>query len=332
MFRKLLSKRYRYYLDKHFSPIANLDDIYACFRIILGRPPSQAEWTGHSCLAGNSLVDVVNTYISSKEFRERNLDYLDLSEIAEVDMQDYKMVVPKNDPQVGSCIFRDHEYEVNITRFVETRLNEGDAFLDLGANIGHFSMVASHIVGESGKVLAVEPGELNTKFLLLNQQINEFHHMEIFSCAASDKKGLSLYDTSGSNGFISKPDCDLQRTFGSTIVNTVVIDELFGHLNRLEMIKVDIEGAEYLALKGAEETIRKFEPIIISEFSPPALASISDVSAEHFLAYILDLADYEMYYFKKNELVACGRSISMVKAQFLRCGASHINIVFMKPV
>ena len=102
-------------------------------------------------------------------------------------------------------------------------LGEGDVFVDIGANIGYFTSLAASIVGERGRVLAIEPGASNTKFLMLNKQINAFNQVEITPAAASEKCDIMLYDSSASNGFITEisgdsAEGDIARLFASDIV------------------------------------------------------------------------------------------------------------------
>lgn len=319
------------YLKREFSDVADFDDIYGCFRLILGRPPAPEEWSGHKALAGRPLVDVVNTYVSSKEFKARSLDYLDLSKIAQVAVRGFDMMVPTNDPQVGIHIYERQGYEEQITDFISAFLPQGGGFLDIGANIGYFSLLAASIVGSQGKVIAYEPGTTNVKFLTLNKALNSFEQLDVLPVAASDEKGLLLYDSSGSNGFIGELNEDVKHIFGSSLVYSIPVDDACNAMIRLDIIKIDVEGAEYLSLKGASKTIQKFQPIIISEFSPPALMAVSKVKPESYLKYILELADYFIYCVSGSGLVPCYKDIDKVIDMFSQSGADHIDIVFAKP-
>ena len=244
--------------------------------------------------------------------------------------------MPSNDPQVGVHIYENRVYESHITEFIRKHLRTGQTFLDLGANIGYFTSLAASIVGEAGRVMSVEPGTSNLKFLLLNKQLNQFDQVDIFPAAASDEKALMLYDSSGSNGFttsIGQADTgnDLTRILGSDVVNAITVDDICSSLDRLDMIKVDIEGAEYRALKGAMQTVRKHRPMIISEFSPPALDSMSNATAEEFLELMLADTDYEISCFTHSGLVQCERDAGKVIQQFNQAQGDHIDIVFALP-
>lgn len=325
------------FLHREFSDVASLDDIYWCFRLILGRPPSENEWHGHSGLAGRPLNDVVSTYITSKEFKERDTDYAEVSQIERVQLRGFEMLVPVNDPQVGVHIYESKVYEGNITDYVRKTLGEGDVFVDIGANIGYFTSLAASIVGPRGRVIAIEPGASNTKFLMLNKQINGFDQVEVTPAAASEKCDIMLYDSSASNGFVTEisgdsAEGDIARLFASDIVYAVTVDDKCRSLDKVDMIKIDIEGAEYLAMKGAINTIRKYQPIVISEFSPPALRNISNASPKEYLDFMLADTDYEISCFHGNDLVPCGRNVQKVIEQFDNAHSDHIDIVFSRAV
>ena len=59
--------------EENFKDEATKEDIFYCFRLLLGRDPSREEWQGHSDLSGNKLEDIVRSYIQSLEFKNRNL-------------------------------------------------------------------------------------------------------------------------------------------------------------------------------------------------------------------------------------------------------------------
>ena len=189
---------------KHgYDDTCTTTDIFFSFRLLLGRNPSKGEWPGHAGLAGGQLKDVVSTYLDSPEFKNRQLGSFDVKEIELCDVQGFKLYVPKNDTQVGRAIYLSRTYEPPLTDLFLRNLREGHVFVDVGGNIGYFSMLAASRVGPQGRVLTVEPFSQNVKLLHLSRQANAFEQIEIFPIAASLSRKLYLYDNGGTNGFIS---------------------------------------------------------------------------------------------------------------------------------
>lgn len=320
------NEKQRKYVGEVWDAEADLDDIYHCFRLILGRPPSRKEWDGHSSMSGQDLTNVVNTYLTSAEFRNRKLDYLDLSDIHEVELEGRKMCVPGNDPHIGSRILATGRYEEHITQYIRQALRPGNTFVDIGANIGFFTTLGAHLVGTEGSVIAIEPSDNNVKFILRNKQINDFPQIKIHPLAAADKEDLWLYDSAASNGFIFSVDDDLQRLFGSTLVYSKRLDDLLmGH--SVDLIKVDVEGAEYIALLGARECLRQHRPTIIAEFSSAALLSVSKITPDPFFDLLIDELDYQVAVFEGLNLVDCGKDRGKVLEVYNKAASDHIDIL-----
>ncbi len=311
------------YVDK-----ASADDIYYCFRLILGRNPSKEEWAGHlSSLEGKGLKDVMLTYLTSTEFKSRNIGEVDIDHVKLIDLFGYKMYIPANDPQVGAPLYEHNIYEPHITKFFQENVKSGDCFFDVGANIGYFTFLASSLVGDSGKVYAFEPFSENVKFLSLTKQVNSFSNIDIIPMAVSDNNDLCLFDNSGSNGFIRSMNDQVSRVLGSTPVYSIKLDSFFSNIERMDYIKIDTEGAEYLAINGAYESLKKFKPTIVTEFSPDALLATSNISSEVHLQTLLIDNDYQFYAFNGIELIPCDRDIDQVMAIYKDSGVEHIDII-----
>lgn len=311
-----------------FQSNATEQDVHACFRLILGRNPSKEEWVGHvSTMVGSKLENVMLSYLRSLEFKNRDLKEVNIEDIELIDVFDYQMYVPKHDPHVGAQLYKHRVYEYHLTAFLQQQLAKGDYFLDLGANIGYFTCLAASLVGESGKVMAFEPFAENVKFLHLNQNVNQFDQIEIFPMAVADDNKLCLFDNSGSNGFIRDMSDRVSRVVASTPVYSTKLDDALKAVPRIDMIKIDTEGAEFLALSGAKMLLEKHCPVIISEFTPDALRGISGVSAHEYLNLLLINDDYQLYAFIGESLVPCVRDIEKLCALFNSTGVEHIDIV-----
>lgn len=152
-------------------------------------------------------------------------------------------------------------------------LKEGDVFIDVGANIGLYTITASKLVGETGKVLAFDPSEREFELLEKNVRHNRCKNVEIFKVALSNITGYANLFVSGqSNTGVNT----LMEVFTRKVVleridkvKTYKLDDflLSKDIQKITIIKVDIEGGERNFLEGAKETLKKFKPVLMVEIS-----------------------------------------------------------------
>tara|TARA_B100001248_G_C27273911_1_gene404418 strand:- start:22 stop:759 length:738 start_codon:yes stop_codon:yes gene_type:complete len=163
----------------------------------------------------------------------------------------------------GLYIFRDKIEK--LLSYGNKFVNEGDVCIDGGANIGIYTLAFLSAVGNKGKVIAIEPMNYAANEIRRLSSINNFKDPIVIEGALSNEAGSASLDFSDGVGFGS-----IVRGFGGkkTIdVKTYTVDKivLTEDLQSLDFIKLDIEGAELLALKGAIESIKKFKPKICLE-------------------------------------------------------------------
>ena len=314
--------------EREFPAECSEDDVYHCFRLLLGRPPSAAEWPGHRARAGDQLQRVVADYLSSREFKNRGLLAPADDEYVRVELPEFHLYVPAHDAAVGQPLLATRQYEPHVCAALRRALRPGMTFIDIGANIGFFTMFAAAIVGAAGRVFALEPFQSNLKLLYLNAQLNGFAQVTILPFAASDEPRLLAFDNVASNGQVSPLRPDLAFVLGTTLVYGARLDDALREVGTVDVIKIDVEGAEYRALRGATALLARSRPTIVSEFSPPALAGVSGVDGETYLrlllldeAYVLDALPGE------GAPLECGRDVGRVLRAFERSGVDHIDIV-----
>lgn len=160
--------------------------------------------------------------------------------------------------------------EANLTSFLLRFLKEGSTFIDVGAHIGFYSMLASHLVGEKGKVYSFEP--TSWTFKLLQKNTFDMKNVSIFNLGASDtEEEISFSDYGpGYGAYNSASKEGTMLTFQPKITNVkmISIDSFFKKENLLpDFIKLDAEGFEYKILKGLSETLRTMRPIITLEMA-----------------------------------------------------------------
>jgi len=168
------------------------------------------------------------------------------------------------------------QFEPSSVKAIQAATSEGDHVLDVGANIGFFSTLLSRWVGEHGRVLAVEPEVENRRFLRLNLESNGCGNVTVCECAVSDAAGIAAFSIDEATGATGRLGSDLtasERAVGTgklQVVETPVetIDSLCEtHHIEPALIKIDIEGDEVLALRGATRLLRSSRPVVIAEVS-----------------------------------------------------------------
>ena len=184
-----------------------------------------------------------------------------------------RMVVPP--PQRRSfarllyALQEDYEPEL---RYLWGLLRPGNVVVDAGAAFGIYTLVAARRVGPSGCVIAFEPTTETYSFLIRNIELNGFHWVRAFQWALGASEGEALlyhspYDLAQSS--LAPPDRRISPASHELVrVRTLdnVLDELGFH-SRLDVLKVDVEGAEELVLRGAERHITTCRPIIVFEIN-----------------------------------------------------------------
>jgi FkbM family methyltransferase len=154
--------------------------------------------------------------------------------------------------------------------------------VDVGANIGYYTMLAASLVGKDGSVTAFEPNSENARLILLSVEQNGFSQVNVIPLALSNKTGSAFFSPHmGSNGGLLPGTEESLMNPQCIVVPTMRMDDILA--NRVDFIKVDTEGAEGLILAGATRIIDRDRPIISSEFSPEMLARVSGVDAFEFL-------------------------------------------------
>ncbi len=179
-----------------------------------------------------------------------------------------------------------------------------EVVLDVGAHIGLVTMPLSRVVSKTGRVYAFEPGTINKLFLQRHIEINEISNVEVLDLALGAKSnGKALFQqhksVSGMNAFMvqgKSPDSQgagVSRAPDMELipVSVTTIDEFCStRLLTPNVIKIDVEGAELLVLKGAVETLKEARPLIFLSVHPRQLAEFGSSIAD--LEHLIRSLDY----------------------------------------
>jgi FkbM family methyltransferase len=237
------------------------------------------------------------------------------------------IVLNPDDPVIsGALTFG--VYERAETAFLCQVLRPGMTFLDVGANVGYYTALAIRHVGETGKIIALEPDRENFQYLERTVAANRAHNVTCVQRAAADRIGtLRLYvskDNRGDNRLYANDLCD-----ESYDVDVTTVDTLLGEcgVNSVDLVKMDVQGFEGHIVQGMERTIRQSKKLImLTEFWPFGLES-AGTCPERFLLG-LEQAGLTLYQLRRRgeltRLVDKGLLISQYQ------GRKYTNIVAVR--
>jgi len=201
-------------------------------------------------------------------------------------------------------------HEEATTNLFKKAVRERDIIVDLGANIGYFSLLAAKLTGKEGKVYSFEPEPKNYNYLLKNIKLNNYDNILATQKAVSDKNGRTkLYICEHDTGHHTinqyegiknyKPNTDDKENFIE--IDTVTLDDFLKDKEKaVDVIKIDIEGAEMLALSGMKEIIRQNQNIkMFIEFFPLLIKKMGD-SPEEFIGKLLKDYGFSIFIIGKD--------------------------------
>jgi FkbM family methyltransferase len=306
-------------------------DVFYCYRLLLGREPDAGGWKSHlSWLAneGPSHQNLVRGFLASAEFGERGL----LAPLATrphtvVDIGEFRIHVAPDDPDLGGGIAKSRAYESHVAAAMRPYLRPGGVFIDIGASIGYFSLLAASRVGPTGRVLSFEPNPYSQKLLLLSRRLNGFENIELHPFALAERRGFLGYTSEGSNGQVGPLGADPAAVLAGQLVYATTLDEALPSLARADALKIDVEGAEHLALSGGRATIERCRPVIFTEVAPDDLKAVSGVSVGDYLR-LLTGHGYDLSVIASvGELVARGRDVDGVVRMIGQSGRHHVDVL-----
>jgi len=191
--------------------------------------------------------------------KRRKINWSDLI----VDVNGYKLSLIPNDAGISTELALFGIHEPLNTKMLAKQLRKDMICLDIGANIGYYTLLESKIVGNNGKIIAIEPSPVNFSKLQKNIQMEGATNIEVYNLAAGDKDGKIK--------FLLKKQSNLSRIVSedeikpSDNIVEVPIRKLDGFLEeralkKLDFLRMDVEGYEFFIYMGIRNSIRKFSP------------------------------------------------------------------------
>lgn len=311
---------------------ATVEDLYYCYRLLLQREPDEAGWNDWHKLITNHEVSIqmlVDGFLYSDEFKKLQEEAF---KPRLVELDDFSIYIRKNDFFIGAVIANTKNYEPYVTDEIRRLLKPGMVFIDIGANIGYFALMAAALVGPTGKVYAFEPNPDNCRMIEMSIKANDFENIELFPYAVAEEKQQFNLDVGGTNSNGRIIDFTPDAVPGQAtpiLVEAVVLDDTLSDLERADVVKLDIEGAEPRAWQGMQNVVEKFRPILVFEFSPELIPVTSHVSAESFLDDIL-AQQYDLYILERfKDKSRNPQTKAQIMEAYAKSGLTHLDLVAM---
>lgn len=261
-----------------------------------------------------------------------------------ISINDYKMFVHtekyKGIDGIAQELLFTGTHEPYTTVLFKQLVRRGMTVIDLGAQIGYFTLLAASLVGEKGRVFAFEPEPRNYALLVKNIEVNAFKNVIPLQKAVSYKTGkvnlfLSKADSSGHSLFKAKVARRMETLAESIMVDVVSLDEFFNDNGcPIDVIKMDVEGAEMTVLLGMAKILEGNDnPKIFTEFNPAALQK-SGVPPEEYWNKLMQFGFKFIYLImereQKLELVDFEDVIEYLRTPVFKRLPKYVNLLCSK--
>lgn len=190
-----------------------------------------------------------------------------------VQIDDHIMYLDKQDSLWLSINGVHEKFETDL---VKQEIKKGDVVIDIGANIGYYTLIFAKLVGDTGKVFAFEPDPTNFELLRKNIEVNGYKNVTLKQKALSDKEGkvvLALIKQNTASHHISS---EQQAPKNSIQVDTITADDYFKNFeHKIDFIKMDVEGAEIKVLNGMTNLLKNNVDLkMMVEYNPDAIRNM----------------------------------------------------------
>ncbi len=319
-------------------------DIYYCHRLLLRREPTSEELNHWFKMTTNFHFDIdrlVHHFLYGDEFIK--LQAAENQPVC-IDLEAFKLFVRKNDYATGASIARHKTYEPLVAEQIKQRLSPGDTFIDIGANVGYHAMLAASVVGKSGKIIAFEPLPSNCELIKQSIAENNFEHVTLYPHAVGEKEdNLKLMvEGSYSNAHLqtaSDKSLYYKEAEGNQVVTldgflsnlidvrVVALDNFLTDIDRIDMVKIDIEGVEPLAWRGMENLLRTHRPMVLTEFFPEYIKRSCQMEPEIYLD-MMEQQEYDIVILdRRSGHIVSTSSKAEIMQIFLQSGTTHLDLL-----
>ena len=228
---------------------------------------------------------------------------------------------------LAQALLHDGCYEPQTTEVFRTLIKSDMKVVDIGANIGYYTILSAKLVGKSGTVYAFEPEDRNFEDLMENIEFNELKNVIAVQKAISNSDGIAtLYTSKYESGEHSLVKGRVKDGLGTVDVETVRLDDVVK--GDIDFLKMDVEGNEPNVLKGAERTLKGPNIKLVVEVFPEGLR-LAGYTVETLWDYIRSCGFAYIYLIDDWKRKVSLTSVDEVKRHTRRRGFST-NILCMK--
>ena len=178
-----------------------------------------------------------------------------------------KMYLDATDEGICRDLITDGIREASCVETMYKELKEGDIVVDIGANIGYYTLLEAKVVGDRDKVYAIEPAPENVELLKRNIELNKYLNVEVCQLAVGDKNGLApMYLSRKRNlGTLREVSGTEKERFVKKKVDVEVmtLDDFSKSRPYPQIIRMDVEGYEYQIIRGMKRILKKELPLIL---------------------------------------------------------------------
>jgi FkbM family methyltransferase len=227
-------------------------------------------------------------------------------------------------------------YGMGVRKVVRDILRPGDVFVDVGANIGYFSTLASALVGDDGLVVGFEPDPRALKRLKENVAINRRGNVVLIEKVCSDREGTATFNVAAHMGWSTA----ISSTGALAIENRIdveqyvldnILKEPFLRDRTIRLIKIDVEGYEPRVLAGASDIIKRNEAAFVIEVNHERLAGSGQ--SIHDIVNFFDPAKYGIYWIQEHRrLVNSIADVDLIRIDDVASYYGENGDVFVVPV
>jgi len=316
--------------SSHFpkGPLATLDDVWNCYRLLLNREPDAGGFETHAAIVRNgaSVDELWRLFVASPEYAGRVASLTDPT-VARTSLEGFDLFVPKADA-VGGQILTNGTYEPHVTEAIRAALRPGQLFLDIGANVGYFTILAAKAVGPSGQVIALEPLARNVKLLLANARTNAADNVLILPFGASDSDGFITLLATGSTASSRETQLeDLTSASALEIAYSLTVDSVAPEDRPIDIVKIDSHGFDHRAMVGAQESLQRSHPQVFAKFAPGPLAEFSQIDPIEYLR-LFQAAGYNDFNVLRREgpPLSAQNDIDLIARLPAEEGVAHLDL------
>lgn len=226
---------------------------------------------------------------------------------------------------------KSHDSEIRLARFITSFLESGECFVDVGAHFGYFSLLASKIVANKGRVLSFEAASRN--FELLKENCRGLANIELFNNAVSDSREMltfyefpalySEYNTVDVSQFKQESWFKKYKPT-QTQVQSLTLDEVLEEKKIVPaVVKIDVEGAEFKVINGMKKTLSENPVVVVMEYLHPSRHNTAHQKA----AELLKNLGFEQYIIIRTGDL---KQIDGIDEYLVRENLDSENLVFKK--